>query len=35
MVKKEYICEVASLKSSTLLHKLELLQFFSKDLAKI
>ena len=36
IVKKEYIYEVASLKSSTLQDKLELLHsFFSKDLAKV
>ena len=35
IVKKEYIYEVASLKSSTLLDKLELLHsFFSKDLVE-
>ena len=36
IVKNEYIYEVGSLKSSTLLHKLELLHsFFSKDLAEV
>ena len=36
IVKNEYIYEVASLKSSTLLDKLELLHsFFSKDLAEV
>ena len=36
IVKNEYIYEVASLKSSTLLDKLELLRsFFSKDLAEV
>ena len=36
IVKKDYIYEVTSLKSSTVLDKLEILHsFFSKDLAKV